>query len=157
MKIHTIGDSHAYNGWEIIKKQALDINISSIGPLLCYSFGRDRLERINLKKLNVENDDIVIFCLGEIDCRCHIQKHITSDKTYNNIIDNIVENYFKAIEENVKQYSRLNVCVFNVVPPVQKYNTNESPEYPFLGTDEQRKDIVLYFNKKLSEKCIEYN
>ena len=50
-----------------------------------------------------------------------------------------------------------NVCVYNVVPPVQKHNTHENLEYPYLGTDEERKKYVLYFNKKLKQKCIEKN
>ena len=33
----------------------------------------------------------------------------------------------------------------------------EDIDYPFLGTDEERKTYVLYFNKKLKEKCIEKN
>ena len=47
------------------------------------------------------------------------------------------------------------MCVYNVVPPVQKHNTHENLEYPYLGTDEERKKYVLYFNKKLKQKCIE--
>ena len=99
----------------------------------------------------------MFFCLGEIDCRCHIHKHITETTTYQDIINNIVDNYFEAIELNVyiSQIKLKNVCVYNVVPPIQKYNTWECPEYPYLGTDEERKRYVLYFNKKLKEKCIE--
>ena len=33
----------------------------------------------------------------------------------------------------------------------------ENPEYPYLGSDEERKNYVLYFNKKIREKCIEKN
>jgi len=45
--------------------------------------------------------------------------------------------------------------VYNVVPPIQRYNTWENPEYPFLGTDEERKQYVLFFNQLLKEKCNE--
>ena len=67
--------------------------------------------------------------------------------------------YFEAIELNIitSQLKLKNVCVYNVVPPIQKHNKVENPEYPYLGTDEERKQYVLYFNKKLKEKCIEYN
>lgn len=29
----------------------------------------------------------------------------------------------------------------------KKYNTYENKEYPYLGSDEDRKQYVLYFNK----------
>ena len=152
MSIHTIGDSHSFNGWSGIIQHHL-------GAVLCYSFGKEKLNRCDIRKFNIKDGDAIIFCLGEIDCRCHIHKHITETTTYQDIINNIVDNYFEAIELNVSisQIKLKNVCVYNVVPPIQKYNTCENPEYPYLGTDEERKQYSLYFNEKLKEKCLEKN
>lgn len=144
MTIHTIGDSHSGNGWTGIIQHHL-------GPLLCYSFGK---KQINISDFNINEGDTIVFCLGEIDCRCHVHKHITDTITYQEIITNIVDNYFEAIA-SATPINLKNICVYNVVPPIQKYNTCESPEYPYLGTDEERKQYVLFFNKKLKEKCIE--
>ena len=150
MSIHTIGDSHSGYGWSGIIQHHL-------GPILCYSFAREKLKRCDIRNFNIKNGDTLVFCFGEIDCRCHIHKYITKTITYQYIIESIVENYFKAIELNISVLeSKLkNICVYNVVPPIQKYNTIENPEYPYLGTDQERKNYVLYFNKKLKEKCIE--
>ena len=150
MSIHTIGDSHSGGGWTGVKQHP-------IGPVLCYSFGKEKLNRCDIRNFNIKDDDTIVFCLGEIDCRCHIHNHITETTTYQDIINNIVYNYFEAIELNVSisQIKLKNICVYNVVPPIQKYNTRENPEYPYLGTDEERKQYVLYFNEKLKEKCIE--
>ena len=150
MAIHTIGDSHSNHGWN-------DIINHPIGPVLCYSFGKEKLNRCDIRNFDIKDGDTIIFCLGEIDCRCHIHKHITESLTYQTIINNIVEHYAEAIELNVliSQIKLKNVCIYNVVPPIQKYNTWENPDYPYLGTDEERKQYVLYFNKKLKEKCIE--
>jgi hypothetical protein len=150
MLIHTIGDSHSGYGWTGTKQHHL-------GPLLCYSFGMEKLNRCDIRKFDINNGDTVVFCLGEIDCRCHIHKHITTEKTYQDIIDSIVCNYFEAIEliVSVSQLKLKHICVYNVVPPIQKHNTPEDRAYPFLGTDEERKQYVLYFNKKIKEKCIE--
>jgi len=152
MSIHTIGDSHSSYGWYGVVKH-------HVGALLCYSFGKEKFNRCDIRNFNIKDGDSIIFCLGEIDCRCHIHKHITDTTTYQDIINDIVENYFEAIESNVtiSQIKLKNICVYNVVPPIQKYNTIESLEYPYLGTDEERKQYVLYFNKKLKEKCIEKN
>jgi hypothetical protein len=119
--------------------------------------GKEKLNRCDIRNYNIKHGDTIVFCLGEIDCRCHIHKHITKTTTYQDIINNIVNNYFEAIELNVSisQIKLKNICVYNVVPPIQKYNTLKNPEYPYLGTDEERKQYVLYFNKKLKEKCIE--
>ena len=150
MSIHTIGDSHSHNGWSGIINHHLS-------ALLCYSFGKEKLNRCDIRNFNIKDGDTIVFCLGEIDCRCHIHKHITETTTYQDIINNIVDNYFEAIELNVSisQIKLKNVCVYNVVPPIQKYNTLENPEYPYLGTDEERKQYTLYFNEKIKEKCIE--
>jgi hypothetical protein len=150
MSIHTIGDSHSGNGWTGIIQHHL-------GPVLCYSLGKEKLNRCDIRNFNIKDGDTIVFCLGEIDCRCHIHKHITETTRYQDIINNIVDNYFEAIELNVSisQIKLKNVCVYNVVPPIQKYNTLENPEYPYLGTDEERKQYALYFNEKLKEKCIE--
>jgi hypothetical protein len=154
MSIHTIGDSHSYFGFNEIIREEL---IHQLGPVLCYSFGKEKLDRCDIRKFNIKDGDTIIFCLGEIDCRCHIYKHVTETTTYQDIINNIVDNYFEAIELNVSisQIKLKNVCVYNVVPSVQKYNTGQNPEYPFLGSDEERKQYTLYFNKKIKEKCIE--
>jgi len=150
MSIHTIGDSHSYYGWTSIIQHDL-------GPVLCYSFGKEKLNRCDIRNFNIKDGDTIVFCLGEIDCRCHIHKHITYTTRYQDIINNIVDNYFEAIELNVSisQIKLKNICVYNVVPPSQKYNTDENPNYPYLGTDEERKQYILYFNEKLKEKCIE--
>ena len=150
MSIHTIGDSHSGIGWTGIIQHKL-------GPVLCYSFGKEKLNRCDIRKFNIKDGDTIVFCLGEIDCRCHIHKHITETTRYQDIINNIVDNYFDAIELNVSisQIKLKNICVYNVVPPIQKYNTAENPEYPYLGSDEERKQYALYFNEKLKEKCIE--
>jgi hypothetical protein len=150
MCIHTIGDSHSYIGWS-------DIMSHHLGAVLCYSFGKEKLNRCDIRNFQIKDDDTIIFCLGEIDCRSHIHKHITDTITYQDIINNIVDNYFEAIQLNVttSQIKLKNICVYNVVPPVQKYNTSENHEYSYLGTDEERKNYVLYFNKKLKEKCFE--
>ena len=150
MSIHTIGDSHSIHGWSEIINHYL-------GATLCYSFGKEKLNRCDIRNFNIKDGDTIVFCLGEIDCRCHIHKHITETTRYQDIINNIVDNYFEAIELNVSisQIKLKNVCVYNVVPPIQKYNTGENPEYPHLGTDEERKHYTLYFNEKLKEKCIE--
>ncbi len=150
MSIHTIGDSNSGNGWSGIINHYL-------GAMLCYSFGKEKLNRCDIRNFNIKDGDTIIFCFGEIDCRCHIHKHITDTISYQDIINNIVDNYFEAIELNIltSQIKLKNVCVYNVVPPIQKYNTLENREYPFLGNDEERKKYVLYFNKKLKEKCSE--
>ena len=150
MSIHTIGDSHSFSGWSGIINHC-------VGPLLCYSFGKEKLNRCDIRNFNIKDGDTIVFCLGEIDCRCHIHKHITDTITYQDIINDIVDNYIEAIDLNVitSQLKLKNICVYNVVPPIQRYNTWENPEYPYLGTDEERKNYVLYFNERLKAKCME--
>ena len=75
--------------------------------------------------------------------------NINETTTYQCVIDNIVSNYFDTIKINIDNLqSIVRVCVYNVVPPVQKYNTVEYVDWLFLGTDKERRDYIVYFNKK---------
>ena len=152
MSIHTIGDSHSFFGWTGIISHHL-------GAVLCYSFGREKLQRCDIRNFNIKNNDSVVFCFGEIDCRSHIHKYINDTNTYQNIIDNIVDEYVKAIELNLSTsgIKLKNTCIYNIVPPVRKDTVPQCDGALHLGSDEERKGYVLYFNKKLKEKCVENN
>jgi lysophospholipase L1-like esterase len=146
MTIHTVGDSHSDFGWSGVTKHHL-------GPVLCYSFGKEKLERCDIRTFNMVDGDTIIFCFGEIDCRSHVHKYENYQKT----ITSIVDAYFEAIALNVRVAKlTLQVCVYNVVPPITKHNNSENPDFPYRGTDEERKQYVLYFNQKIKEKCVEY-
>ena len=145
--------SHAEFGWQNCK----DVTTHWIGPVLCYSFGREKLKRCDIRDFNVKDNDTLIFCFGEIDCRCHVHKHITPERSYQMIINDMMDDYVEAIKLNITESGLTfkNICIYNVVPTVIKRITNENPGYPFLGTDEERKAYVSYFNECIKQKCEE--
>uniref|UniRef100_A0A6C0KN84 SGNH domain-containing protein n=1 Tax=viral metagenome TaxID=1070528 RepID=A0A6C0KN84_9ZZZZ len=151
MTIHTIGDSHSFHGWnnDIIKHW--------LGPVLCYSFGKDQLNRCDIREFNINHGDSVIFCFGEIDCRAHIFKHITDTISYQNVINSLVTSYIEAIDLNLftSQLQLKNICIYNIPPTCSWIDTVDHHEFPWLGTKEERKSYALYFNQKLKEKCFE--
>jgi hypothetical protein len=152
MQIHTVGDSHSYAGWD----QLNEIQCNHIGPVLAFSFGRDKLERCNIKQLGVNENDIVIFCFGEIDCRAHVHKHISPDKNYKTIIKEIVAAYMDGVAANAAQYTNLHICIYNVVPPPEYY-IDENVDFPMRGTSSERKQYVQYFNRILANECKKRN
>ena len=161
MVIHTIGDSHSKYGWlEHLgdRWEDLDyINRHHLGPVLCYSFGKKNLDICDINKFNIKNDDSVVFCFGEIDCRCHVHKYINSVKSYKMIINEIIHNYINAIKINLENCNvkLKNICVFNIPPTPQKKQVKSKVNFPLLGTDEERKSYATYFNKCLKDKCNE--
>lgn len=151
--IHTFGDSHCMAGWE----DCSNVEHHHLGAILCHTFGTENLERCDISKYGIEDGDSVVFCFGEIDCRCHIKKHINRKNTYHNIIDCIVLNYVESIAININKCEAniKNICIYNIVPPVERHNTAENRRYPFVGTDEERKQYAIYFNECLKLKCDE--
>jgi hypothetical protein len=116
-----------------------------------FSFGRDKQRVVT----NVSPTDIICFCFGEIDCRCHINKY---EPSWKESVDYVVESYFDAIKLNVNNHDPSLVYVYNVVPPIER----EAPKnlwmkgksaLPALGTDEDRKKYTRYMNDKLKEMC----
>jgi hypothetical protein len=158
MSIHTFGDSHASNihsGW----KDCKNVIAHHLGGVLCFSFGKETLKRCDIRNYNLKDGDTIIFCFGEIDCRNHIHKHITNKNNYKMIIQSIISNYLAAIKLNLKICSTKikNVCIYNVIPPIRYREEPPNHPFPYLGSDEERKQYVLYFNSLLKNACIENN
>ena len=127
--------------------------------------GSQNLDLINIKNLKnkVNNGDMVCFYWGEIDCRAHLCKN-QNYEIHKEITDHIVSQYFEAIRLNVEQYDNLKTIIPNVVPAtritpwlIQVYGPQTNTPFPFIGTDEQRKTVVIYLNHKLKEYCTKYN
>jgi len=135
--IYTLGDSHAWHSWLKIP----GVVTNHYGPMLMYSFGITK----PMMTADIPTDGMLVFCWGEIDCRCHVHKYQPWQQT----IDELVKNYFESIRINTLNHK--DVWVYNVVPPPRKELAAESPGFPFLGTNEERLSYVKYMNKKLSE------
>ena len=157
MIIHSFGDSHRFHLGEMVKP-----NLGNSWTMA--RFGNDSLALIDIKECGVEEGDAVIFCFGEIDCRCHLCRKNTYAK-HEDLIDYLCEEYMKAIKRNVERYDDLKVLVFNVVPAVkvtpdmeEKWGEGNVLEvFPFRGSDEQRKTVANYMNKVLAIKCKDYD
>jgi hypothetical protein len=156
MVIHTYGDSHAthFGGWGDINIEGVTINTNHLIGKLAFSFGRDKMVVIGPK---VQDGDVVVFCFGEIDCRCHINKY---EPNWRESIDNVVNLYISNIKLNVNSRN-IKTCVYNVVPPLERENPlnlwtevwAKKHGVPATGTDEDRKKYSEYMNLKLKESC----
>jgi hypothetical protein len=135
--IYTVGDSHCENAWNRIP----GVITKGRGPMTMYSFGIYR----HIAVEDIPLDAPVVFCWGEIDCRCHVHKH----QPWKETIDKLVEGYLLAIDENAKIHP--NIWIFNVVPPPRRALANENPGFPFVGSDDERLSYVKYMNSLLSQ------
>ena len=173
MSIHIIGDSHggafysigAKNTYSCISGSYWDLNdevnsngvyLSWIGPVTAFRIARDGLD---IRQYHVKNNDIVIYNFGEIDCRTNIHKHVQENNNYQENIKNIVDGYIKTVQLNHKNLNLHTSIIYNVIPTfkITKDDKTDHGQYPFLGTNEDRKNYTLYFNKLLKQECIKYN
>lgn len=151
--IHTFGDSHSRFGWEKVK--IVPININHIGAKLMHTFGKEKEKLIDLSKYTFNKDDILVYCFGEIDCRCHVHKFINHNVPYQKIIDKLTNIYVEAVINNKKYYdsSLVKTAIYCVIPAIKQKDGQNNHDYPFLGTDEQRKAYHVYMNEQLTKLC----
>jgi hypothetical protein len=133
--IYTFGDSHANFGWQSIP----NVKITTFGPRTMHTFGK---ERQNFAA-EVPPGSIVVFCFGEVDCRCHVKKH----QPWHETIDRLVEDYLQAVAVNAAVDKE--TWIFNVPPPPRKKGAIEFSQFPFEGTDEERLAYANYMNDRL--------
>jgi len=152
--IRIYGDSHAHFSFKGLCLEHKDYNQQSI---TMYRIGRDNII-INYNKEEVQEKDIVVLVYGEVDCRCHIQRQINNGRLEDDVIAELVDNYFLTIQSNVDK--NIQVVIVGVIPQTRQYDyeVRHGPilhEFPFVGTDADRARYTNKLNKRLEEKCIE--
>ena len=152
MKTFVIGDSHILNVWSFVVFQWLK-------GRTCYRFGKKNLKDYNLNALieqcGLTNGDLVIFSVGEIDCSCHVGKYVSKTRSYQEVINDLIKNYFETVNLLVKDSGlKLYVYIYNVVPPSSKdYLIDQNR--PIVFPKEDRLKFCKYFNKRAKEQCAE--
>lgn len=152
--IYIYGDSHASFSFKNLKLHYNDLHCPSI---TMFRIGRDDII-INFNKDIIKKDDIIILSYGEIDCRCHIQRQINLGINEDNIINELVSNYFKTIKNNIINIDA-KIIIVGVIPPTKQYDYEilYGPvlhEFPFVGSDECRVRYTNKVNKLLEELSI---
>lgn len=155
--IYIFGDSHAFYSFKKLILPHIDLHLSST---TMFRVGRDNTI-INFNKENIKKDDIIVLVYGEIDCRCHIQRQINLGRNEDEIIHELVSNYFNTIKNNTKELI-IKIIIVGVIPPTKQsdYETLHGPithEFPFVGTDEDRVRYTNKVNKKLEEMSVDNN
>lgn len=157
MKIIAIGDSHCqlFDNKPEYKRGLWNNNYLTnifstdwLGPVTLRRLTRDKTSFLDLNKYNAY--DAILLSFGEIDIRSNIMKQ-----------DNPLENIdfmLKELKDYLNNYKHLNIYFLSVLPPMKvELCTGVNPSFPFIGTNEERKELTVYLNNGIENICKELN
>lgn len=155
--IYIYGDSHSSFSFRNLKFDNTDLNCPSI---TMFRIGRDNII-INFDKENIQKNDIIVITYGEIDCRCHIQRQINLGLNEDDIINKLVNDYFKTLKNNFTDID-VKIIILGVIPPVKQYDFEQIndplfSDVKFIGSDEDRVRFTNKMNTLLEELSNENN
>ena len=144
--IHTFGDSHCESGWAALR----GVETHWMGAYTAYSVGKMGLEKL---RVTVPAGNTAVFCFGEIDCRCHMNRYVTEGVM--DIAVPLVERYFDTLRLNAELNPGVKIAVQTVTPAVRRAGQVEHGDYPFRGTDDERRSYVACFNVLYRSWCLQ--
>jgi hypothetical protein len=127
--IHVFGDSHAsfsYSEDKIFLPKSeffeyssqfkkIKFKIHHLGPKTIWGFSKNYFD---LGRYRVQRDDVVVFCLGEIDIRCHILRQADlQKKTIEEIYSLVLNKYLNAISKSLRKTKPLLCVIQSIIPP----------------------------------------
>lgn len=152
--IYIYGDSHARFSFMNLAIPFYDKCEYSV---TMYRIGRDN-QIVNFNHWEHDWNSIICIVYGEIDCRCHVQRQIDLGKNEDDVIHELVENYFKTVKNNVSVYKK--IIIVGIIPPTKQEDYESTcgsiPDdhpYPFVGTDIDRVRYTSKVNNLIQEFC----
>lgn len=154
--IHCIGDSHVcvFSGQNGIDKKDISPYFKTyrIGAPTAYNSYR-YLEKItNIINTYVVAGDKLLFSFGEIDCRSHIIKHTSINKSIEDVVSVCVSRYGKLLK-TISQFG-FPILVWNVIPTSPK---DIFGNYATVGSYSDRMKVTKIFNQMLKDFCLKNN
>lgn len=156
--IYIVGDSHSIYTFQDVP----NVTSCHIGAITLKRIGymEDTLLTNQIKLLNLQSDDIVFFCFGEIDVRCYIKPNLEHrlSITLDSLLQEWIDSYIYTIETlNLSDARR---GIMSVVPPPRLSDSainNKNLPFPGAGTNEERAIYAKKINEILIKKCEEKN
>jgi FkbM family methyltransferase len=160
-KINCFGDSHISaftNQPDLIKENEITPNGSihsfRFGPYLAYNLPQKENVLPEFKRVSAYEN--ILFCFGEIDCRAQVHRIAeSSEKNTDQVIDDIVDNYFSVIDS----VGNKNVILFSVTPELKEqphwYYYKDKPQLFDCpkGTLAERSSYKSKFNSRIKEEA----
>lgn len=150
--IYLYGDSHANKGFQNLPFPFQNRHCASI---TMFRVGRDNMI-INHNPQEVNDKDTVLLAYGEVDCRCHIQRQINSGRNEDDVICELISNYFRTIRNNIHPQAK--VVIVSIIPTTKQSELESihgpiTHAFPFVGTDEERVRYTVKMNHLLEKNA----
>lgn len=147
MSIYVFGDSHSAYCFECLDGAL----IHWLGPITMHRIARDGVAFISKLVKRFQDDDVVLFTVGEIDIRCHLLP-ISVDKQTS--VEDIAQDLAKRFIEKLVSFRLTNPSVkIVVVQPPFPADRRPNPDLPFTGTIEERVHIHNVLGDHLEKLC----
>jgi len=155
--IHIYGDSH---GEFSFKELSLEHRNHREYSITMFRIGRDNII-INYDIHELNSNDILVFVYGEVDCRCHIKRQMDLGRNEDDIICELIDNYFITIKNSLLNRP-FNIIIVGVIPPTKRsdfesVNPPITNGFPFVGSDEELVRFTQKVNTKLEEMATKNN
>jgi hypothetical protein len=145
--LHAVGDSHA----KFMFGHAPGFHLHRLGPVTMHRLARDGREFLRLHDLGIHDRDGVVWCLGEIDVRCHIvrQAQLRTCGT-RQVAAELAEGFLRSVAEIQRDAAGLRTIILAVIPPTDQVRNDE---YPTVGTLQERVEARMLLNDALRSGC----
>lgn len=158
--IHCIGDSHSavFSGKEEMQPIWPDRSDDKtpffksyrIGAVTAYQLDNKTPIINSIIRLNVNKNDSVLFCFGEVDIRAHLIKQmLLQNRSLEDVVKECVDRYFKVL----LHYKNNNINVIAWGPIASWHESKIYTGGPSFGTCLERNNVTKEFNRYLKELC----
>lgn len=153
--IHCIGDSHSsiFSGKDEMQPIWPDKSNDGLENFRSYRIGAATAYNLETKTYiidqiissQVNEEDTVVFCFGEVDIRAHIIKQaVFQNRPILDLVKECVSRYWNVI----CNYRSLG-CKMAVWGPIASWSEEKPYSGPSYGTDEERNITTLLFTEEL--------